>query len=424
VTTTDPIPIFVEVTNTLATGHTTGIQRLTREILARLPRPGDGGPIAVTPIVWESTHLKYRALTDDESGRLAITPAPTAARRARLAGVPAPLARVVRGTARRARALTPRRRPSADVAHLIVDPLPEGSVWLDLEAAWHGPVPRTELLPRLWAFGVPSAVMVPDVMPLMWPEWFEDRMARRYRHYLDAHLNRSDLVLCISRCTEDDVLRVGKELAPNRELHTLVAPMGADHRRPTGAAALPGELVGRRFLLYVATVEPRKNHALLLSVLDRLEHTHPDVALVFVGKAGWKVDAIERRIDHHHRRGDALHWYRSLDDATLDSLYHHAFLSVVPSFYEGFGIPVVESLEHGVPVVSSSGGALPETGGSFAEYAAPDDLESWVTAISRHLDFPEWHGAARGKLAGYRPPSWDECARVVVEGLSNTFRPD
>ena len=415
---TSALPVYVEVTNTLAATHVTGIQRHTRELLARLPRPGDGGPIAVTPIVWEPSHLQYRSLTDAETARLAVTPPPRH-RRDRLRHVPAPVAGIVRAGARRVRRTTARRRPSADVAHLIVDPLPEGSVWLDLEAAWHGPVPRQELVPRLWAFGVRSTVLIPDVMPIMRPDWFESRMARRFLHFVEAHVARSELFFCNSSCTEHDLLTVGKELAPERELRTLVAPLGADHLDAPSSMSLPGGLVGRRYMLYVATLEPRKNHALLLSILDRLEHTHPDVALVLVGKPGWAVDPLMRRIENHPRKGTDLFWFRTVDDKTLDALYRHAFLTTVPSFYEGFGIPVVESLERGVPVISSNGGALPETGGPFAEYAPPDDLEAWVTAISRHLDFPEWHGAARGKLVSYRPPSWDDGARVIIDGLAS-----
>jgi glycosyltransferase involved in cell wall biosynthesis len=410
-------PVFVEVTNTLSVAHLTGIQRLTRELLAHLPGEGDGEPVTFTPIVWEGSHLKYRRLTDEESERLAITPSPPARSRGRLDLIPSPVARGLRMGIRQVRRLQG-RQPSAERAHLIVDPLPEGSIWLDLEAAWHGPVPRAELLPKLWATGVPTAVMIPDVMPVLRPDWFEDRMARRFARYVDAHLNRSGLVLCISEQTERDVHAIGSQMAPGRELRTAVAPMGADHRRSEGSATIPGELVGRPYLIYVATLEPRKNHGVLIDLLDRLVTTHPDVAVVFVGKAGWKVEELEARIEQHPRRGTNLLWYQRVDDVTLDALYRFATLAVVPSYYEGFGIPVVEALSRGVPVVSSDGGALPETGGDLADYVEPDDLDGWTTVVTRHLDDADFHLAARERLLGYEPPKWDECARVVVERVA------
>ncbi len=414
---TEQKPVFVEVTNTLSVAHLTGIQRLTRELLAHLPRPDDGEAVSFTPIVWENSHLKYRRLTEGEAERLAVTPSPPGRSRGRLDFVPRPVARGLRMGMRQVRRLQG-RQPSAERAHLIVDPLPEGSVWLDLEAAWHGPVPRSELLPKLWATGVPTAVMIPDVMPVLRPDWFEDRMARRFGRYVDAHLNRSELVLCISECTEHDVHDIGAQMAPGRKLRTAVAPMGADHRRATGSATIPGELVGRPYLIYVATLEPRKNHAVLIDLLDRLETTHPDVAVVFVGKAGWKVDDLEARIEQHPRRGTNLLWYQRMDDVELDALYRFATLAVVPSFYEGFGIPVVEAMARVVPVVSSDGGALPETGRDLADYVDPTNLDGWVRVVTRHLDDPDFHLAARERLLGYEPPSWDECAKVVVEQVA------
>src|SRR4051794_25042465 len=114
-------PVFVEVTNTLTVAHLTGLQRLTRELLAHLPTPADGEAVSFTPIVWEPSHLKYRRLTEDEADRLAVTPSPPERTRGRLDVVPPSVARTLRSGIRRVRRLQ-HRRPSAERAHLIVDP--------------------------------------------------------------------------------------------------------------------------------------------------------------------------------------------------------------------------------------------------------------------------------------------------------------
>lgn len=425
-------PVFVEVTNTLTVPHATGYQRHTRELLARLPGPDTvEPPLRFVPVVWCGACDGYRALTAAEQAVLTQAPDPGAIAPSRLTTwsgrlpgavasrgqrlLHAPAVARARGRIRHRRALSD--HPAAHRA-LRIGPWPSGSLFFDLEAAWHNPVPRSVLLPSLNRDGVIPTTIVADVMPLQHPEWFDPRVTERFAGFVESHLAHSERFVCISRCAERDLRELAGRIGVTRELRTSVTTMGADYRDfGRGSPALPAGL-GGRYLLTVGTLEPRKNHALLLDAFDRLSISHQDLGLVIVGKQGWKTADLVTRILRHPQSGRRLRWMSQTDDATLEVLYRNAFLAVTPSLYEGFGTPVVEALARGVPTVSSDRGALPEAGGRWAEYFDPEGLDTLVGLIERHLSDPDHHRARRDALVGYRPPTWDDGAKVIHDTLA------
>ena len=419
---TPGLPVIVEVTNTLALPYTTGYQRLVRSLVAGLQGPaGDG--LDVVPVVWPTELGGYRRLLPDEERQLAAhPPGGRATRRADAFGPLSPIVRGVAdlGPARRARAgadLRRRRRAlTPDVRALSIDIPPLGSVFLDLEPGWHDPEPRDVLLPRLRASGVHTAVLVADVMPELFPEWFDPSQRRLFGRWLRAHLATTDLFVCISACTERDLQRVARDNGVTRGLRTSVIPLGADFPvvEPV-PVALPPSL--GRFLLVVGTLEPRKNQQLAVEVFDRLAPRHPDLGLVLVGKEGWLVGDLVAGLRSHPEWGRRLLWLEGVDDAGLAWLYQHAFLTLAPSRYEGLGVPVMEALHHGCPTIASTGGALVEAGDGRVETLDPDDPDALEVLVERHLLDATFHEAATARAAGYRAPSWDDSARRLAELL-------
>ena len=427
--------MLVEVTDTVSVPYTTGLQRVARELLTRLPRSGSP---SFRPVRWSPACSGYRDLTAEET-RVLADPPERLPRTTRLAAsLPAPAATAVR----RALATRPARearaalrgfttlRAERDRTHLCLRPLGDAPdqrrrVLLDLEAAWNDPAPRTTLLAQQATTGVRSGALIADVLPLLHPEWFDDQLVREFTTFLDGHLCHSELFLCISERTRVDLLHVAEQRGVTRPLRTEVIPLGADLADADDAAdprtierfaSLPD-----RYLLLVGTLEPRKNQQLALDLLDGLRDTHPDVALVLVGKRGWKVDALIRRIEHHPGRGTRLFWFEEVDDRALQSLYRGATVCLTPAVYEGLGVTVMEALHLGTPVIASTGGALPEAGGSAAEYADPDDTAGWIQLVRAHLDDPAHHAQARRRAAAWRPPTWDDAADAVVAAVREVF---
>jgi glycosyltransferase involved in cell wall biosynthesis len=419
---TDPTPVVIEVTNTLGLPYTTGYQRVVRSVVSGLRGPA-GHDLDVVPVINTPEMRSYRRLTAAEDERLrAHPPGGRARRRADGFGPLAPVVRTVADlsvTKRTRRTLDVRRRRRALTPEIrsLATGLPEiGSVWFDLEPGWHDPEPRAELLPKLRASGVHTAVLIADVMPELFPEWFDRNQRRLFGDWLRAHLVGTELFLCISRCTERDLHRVAERAGVNRPLRTQVVPLGADFPVVEPESVdLPAEI--GRYLLVVGTLEPRKNQRLVIEAFDRLARRHPDLGLVLVGKEGWLVQDLVDDVRGHPLAGRRLLWLEGVDDARLAWLYQHAFLAVAPSRYEGLGVPVMEALHHGCATVSSTGGALVEAGDGRVEEIDPDDVDGLTVVIEQHLLDPQHHAAAVERTAGYRAPTWDDTAVAVADEL-------
>ena len=422
---TEPTTVFVEVTNTLEAQYITGFQRHTREIFRRLPHDGHLSFVAVK---WCQECGTFRHLTEAEAQRLETFSEPQAPARSRLSRLGdrlpsrfAPLARraIKHRAAHRVREELAnwRRRRNHDPAHqtLRIDRCPASSWWFDLEAAWHDRPLRSELLPRLAAQGVRTSTLVADLMPYTHPQWFDGNQIEIFTRFMDAHLRYSELFVTISQCASSDLAEVAKAQG-----HTplKIAPMrmGSDFRVPT-ASTRPGVAPPQRYALCVGTVEPRKNHIVLVKAFDALRDEIEDLAVVIVGKPGWMTEDLQAQIRSHPEYGQRLRWLARVSDDQLAALYQYAHICVQPSLYEGFGSPVLEGLAFGVPVLASNAGAHPEAGGELAQYFEPDDLQALVSLMHQHFTDDGFHQTALQRLNGFTPNSWADSATDIVNAF-------
>jgi glycosyltransferase involved in cell wall biosynthesis len=192
-------------------------------------------------------------------------------------------------------------------------------------------------------------------------------------------------------------------------------PVGAD----AAPEDLPDELSGQRYLLTVGTLEPRKNHTVLLDAFDRVQADHPDLHLVVVGRQGWRVDELADRLQRRAESDPRVHWFHQATDGELEALYQGAFAVVAPSLSEGFGLPVAEALARGRVVLSSHGGALREAGGEAAEYFDPTDPGQLEALLRLHLGDGGHHEARSAVSAAVVPRRWREVAEELAEFLKS-----
>jgi glycosyltransferase involved in cell wall biosynthesis len=177
--------------------------------------------------------------------------------------------------------------------------------------------------------------------------------------------------------------------------------------------------VGQRYLLTVGTLEPRKNHGVLLDAFDRVQRHHPDVHLVVVGRQGWRVDQVADRLRARVASDPHVHWMAEASDGELEALYQGAFAVVAPSLSEGFGLPVAEALARGRVVLSSHGGALREAGGEAAEYFDPRSPDQLEALLRLHLGDDGHHETRSAVSAAVEPRRWREVAEELAEFLKS-----
>ena len=177
----------------------------------------------------------------------------------------------------------------------------------------------------------------------------------------------------------------------------------------------------RTHVLYVSTIEIRKNHMLLFKVWERLIREHgaetvPD--LVFTGKYGWEIDDLRALLKETGFLGGKIRVVENLSDEALAVLYRFSLFTAFPSFCEGWGLPVAESLSYGRHCIASDATSVPEVGGRFVQYHDPRDVDAAYRLIEEAIFDPAaldtWESLIRSE---YRPAPWQGTADAIVAAV-------
>lgn len=268
----------------------------------------------------------------------------------------------------------------------------------------------------LRAEGARFVTLVHDVIPLTHPEFARPQGAEEHLKRVRTIDRHADGIIGNSQATID-------ALAPHltrglEERVVRVAHFGAD---PPDMVVEGGHAVPERpYFVYISTIEPRKNHLLLLNVWRRLVERLGDQApvLVLIGRRGWEnenvVDMLERA---EILRGHVIE-AGSVPDNEMHALVAGARAMLMPSFEEGFGIPVIEALSASVPVICSDIVAHREVGGDAPDYLDPLDGLGWLNTINayRQPDSPE-RQAQLGRIAAWRAPTWRDYFDIIADML-------
>lgn len=270
--------------------------------------------------------------------------------------------------------------------------------------------------------GVRRVVTFHDMTYFLMPELHPRFHRRFFPPMMRAAARRADRILAVSESTRGDITRL-LGVAPARVVTTLEAAGPLFRPAPAGEVAEACSRFGLTpggFLLYVGVLEPRKNVPRLLQAYAQIAGRFPDVPLVIAGKKGWMYDAIFAQVTALGLTGRVV-FTGYVPEADLPRLYAGARAFAYPSRYEGFGLPVLEAMACGTPVVTSDVSSMPEVAGEAALLVGPDDVGALADALARVLsdDALAADLSRRGTLraAGF---SWERCARetrAVYESL-------
>ncbi|MHB0889530.1 glycosyltransferase [Acidithiobacillus sp.] len=264
----------------------------------------------------------------------------------------------------------------------------------------------------------PSVLVVHDLSHIRYPEVHPPARVAFLNHHLRPALARARAVLTDSRFTEAELLHHFPEVAGRT--HVVYPGISGRFAVAPGAeveAALDGVLGGdgRRFFLFLSTLEPRKNLAGLLAAYTTLpgaiRGAHP---LVLVGQMGWQESNFAAVLAGMVERGE-VRMLGYLRDELLPALYRRALALVYPSLYEGFGLPPIEAMATGCPVLVSNVTAMPEVCGDAALYCDPLDVGSVTEGMRRLVedDSLRTRLAAAGQVRAARYTWEDEAAQVL-----------
>ncbi|MGC8874416.1 MAG: glycosyltransferase family 4 protein [Chloroflexia bacterium] len=306
-------------------------------------------------------------------------------------------------------------------------------IWTPSHHRWESVTLPLELTPlRLDLLHSPDFVLperrryagvatVHDLAFLRFPRLVTPQAARYYGRVREA-VRSAERVIAVSECTRRDLLElldVPEEKV--RVVHEAAGPsffpqkMDLQERRTFRGRVLAPQ----QFILFVGTIEPRKNLTGLLRAFHRMQERYADLKphprLVIAGEEGWLSEEVFRLVNEL-RLAQEVAFIGSVPSADLVWLYRAARFFVFPSLYEGFGLPPLEAMACGTPVIASTAGALPEVVGDAGWLVPPEDTEGWAEVMARL-----WSDeAAREQLRvrGLERASrfsWEEAARSTLE---------
>jgi glycosyltransferase involved in cell wall biosynthesis len=267
-----------------------------------------------------------------------------------------------------------------------------------------------------------------DLIPVLHPEFFEFKEDHLIKGVLDS-LNRDTFVLCISESTKNDLCSYSDKIDPEK---VFVVPLAASENfyRCTDTATIAaarskyGIPPMARYFLSVSTLEPRKNIDQTIKAFIKIlqEQKADDLYLVLTGTKGWDYGRIFSEIANSIDFKERIILTGYVPDEDLAPLYSGALGFVYPSFYEGFGLPPLEAMQCGTPVITSNTSSLPEVVGDAGIMVAPTDLDALCQAMLDLFQDEELRRTmSERSLARAKQFSWEKYTQDVINAYKTAL---
>ncbi len=329
----------------------------------------------------------------------------------------------------RVRTLLPYRRRGASLHHWWLPPQLLGSLGrrrlpLEFFAGTHDLVHAVE---PVWPFRSRGRLVVTchDLMYRHHPQYLDPRWVRRLEEGTREAQRRATLWICVSEHTREDLIR--HYHVPRGRTRVVYHGVDASFREAgldSGAveAVRAKRHLDKPYLLFLGSVEPKKNLRVLLRAYAHALRLGIGSELVVAGRAGWRSETVRRAVEEAPELRDRVRFTGFVDQEDLPGLVGGARALVLPSRYEGFGMPVLEAMAAGTPVLCSDRGALPEVAGGAALHFDADDEEALAGLLAR-IDGDDglWEDLRRRGLERAAPFTWERCARETLEAWKHAL---
>lgn len=261
-----------------------------------------------------------------------------------------------------------------------------GDVFFGLDMQHHVQLIHAAFFHQLLSEGVVVKFLVHDLLSIQLADLFKDSNAKELYEQWLAMIAATDGAICISKATADAFEDWMDEHTVPRSptFRTSWVHIGADidgscisHGLPDDAQAVLHTLRERPTFLCVSTIEPRKKQQQILEAVEQLWQDGEDVNLVLVGKQGWKAEAFADRLLTHPEKGCRLLWLEGISEEYLDKVYAASTCLIAASLNEGFGLPLIEAVQHGISIIARDIPVFREAAGEYADYfrgETPQDL--------------------------------------------------
>jgi glycosyltransferase involved in cell wall biosynthesis len=292
----------------------------------------------------------------------------------------------------------------------------EGDVFFGLDLQTHVVSAQKSYLQQMRRRGVLTRFLVYDLLPVQMPKFFPEGTETSFEPWLET-ISVSDGIVAISKVSADAfrTWQVDRGIVVEGLFSYDYVHLGADIESslptrglPSGAEAVLSKIEGHPSFLSVGTVEPRKGYSQTLDAFELLWARGVNVNLVLVGKEGWKVDSLVQRLRNHPESGNKLFWLDGISDEYLGRIYAATTCLLAASEGEGFGLPLIEAAQAGLPILARDIEVFREVAGANATYFEAQTSDQLATAIERWLaSFQEGKAVSS---EGLHWLTWEKCA--------------
>ncbi|MEA2018426.1 MAG: glycosyltransferase family 1 protein, partial [Campylobacterota bacterium] len=298
----------------------------------------------------------------------------------------------------------------------------ETTIFLDMDSPWYAPISRDQLYPTLKENGFLIFNFIYDLVPIILPEYAHPNTVKIFKPFLDAVYRYSDTVLFDSLSANNDFIDYKNSLNITRDIPSRVVGLGSDFFKSTLKINdnYINNILEKKYILFVGTIEPRKNQENVLDAFEILSEKYPDLNLVFIGKNGWKVENLIHKIKNHPLKEKQLFWLNNIDDDTLSYFYQNAFIVTYLSKYEGYGLPIAESLGYGNITIASKNSSMYEVAHDTADYISYNTQNELIDIISLYCDNINLYNLKKEYIKdNFKITTWDTFSNSIFTIFDN-----